>query len=113
MREIYHIVPRPDWEQLPPGPFTAPSLRSEGFIHCAGECQVERVANRFYGQEKDLIVLRIDADALGDLLRDEAPSDDSFPGETFPHVYGEIDRRAILRIEVLCRDGEGRWVFRP
>src|SRR5262245_15192920 len=117
MRVIYHLVPRADWEAAPPGPYAPASLSSEGIVHCSGAAQVERVANLFYASALDLLVLSIDADWLGPLVRDEepagAPADNPFPGETFPHVLGPIDRDAILAVRPLSRGPGGTWVLPP
>jgi uncharacterized protein (DUF952 family) len=107
MRRIYHLVPRPVWEEAPAGPYAAESLRAQGFIHCSNHDQVARVANLFYGAETDLLVLVIDADALGERVRDE----DVGRGETFPHVYGPIERAAVVEVKALQRGPDGRWRF--
>jgi uncharacterized protein (DUF952 family) len=31
-------------------------------------------------------------------------------GELFPHVYGPIDRGAIVAIRQLARDAGGKWI---
>ena len=107
MRRIYHLVPRAAWEQAPAGPYEADSLKTEGFIHCSNADQVAWAANRFYADQPELVVLTIDADALGGLLRDE----DAGTGERFPHIYGPIDWSAIVEARPLERGPDGRWVF--
>jgi uncharacterized protein (DUF952 family) len=106
MRRIYHIVPRAIWEQTT-GPYRADSLASEGFIHCSNENQVARVANLFYADHDDLLVLCIDAGRLTSPVRDEDPG----AGELFPHVYGPIDREAIIEVRALERGPNRRWEF--
>jgi uncharacterized protein (DUF952 family) len=107
MREIYHIVCRADWEKTNAGPYRAESLGREGFIHCSNEDQVARVANLFYGDQKDLLVLCIDVERLTSPVRDEGPG----TGELFPHVYGPIEREAVVAVRQLQRAGEGSWHF--
>jgi uncharacterized protein (DUF952 family) len=106
MRRIFHIVPRVKWEQTT-GPYRADSLASEGFIHCSNENQVARVANLFYADHDDLLVLCIDADRLNSAVRYEDPG----VGELFPHVYGPIDREAIIEVRALDRGPNRRWEF--
>jgi uncharacterized protein (DUF952 family) len=108
MRIIYHILPRADWENVA-DPYRAASLDSEGFIHCSGADQVARVANLFFADCDDLVVLCIDAGRLGSPLRDE----DAGTGELFPHVYGPIERAAVLQVMPLTRAPDGRWAFTP
>ena len=107
-------MPRPQWEQAAPGPYADPSLAAEGFIHCSNAAQVERVANLFFADRPEMLVLCLDASRLGD-VRDEppAPSGESnpFPGETFPHVYGPLYRSALVAVQPLRRGSNGRWMF--
>jgi uncharacterized protein (DUF952 family) len=106
MRRIYHLVPRSAWEAAPPGPYHAPSLDEEGFIHCSNREQVAQSANKFYANESELLVLSIDPSRLASELRDE----EGRPGEFFPHIYGPINREAIAKVTRLNR-AAGRWVF--
>ncbi len=107
MRRIYHIVSRRAWEAGGKGPYRAGSLATEGFIHCSNREQVARVANLFYAEADDLLVLEIDVGRLGARVRDEnAPN-----GERFPHIYGPIERDAVVAVEHLRRDENGRWVL--
>jgi uncharacterized protein (DUF952 family) len=108
MRLIYHLVPPSTWNSLGPGPYQPESLATEGFIHCSNENQVAPVANRFYPDSEELLVLCIDASQLEHPLRDE-PAD---TGERFPHIYGPINREAIVDVRQLARDRSGRWAFR-
>jgi uncharacterized protein (DUF952 family) len=106
MRRIYHILPRGDWRPGA-GPYRAPSLAGEGFIHCSNHDQVACVANLFYADQEDLLVLVIDAGRLTAPLRDE----DAGTGERFPHVYGPIDREAVVEARELRRGPDGLWRF--
>jgi uncharacterized protein (DUF952 family) len=107
VRLIYHIVPRSVWEAAPPGPYRAESLATEGFIHCSNLDQVLRVANQYYADAAELVVLSVNLGGLAGLVRDE----DAGTGERFPHVYGPIPREAIFEVKALRRDTEGRWAF--
>ena len=104
---IYHIVSRSDWENAGTEPYRAPSLDSEGFIHCSYEHQVAAVANQFYRDQTDLVLMCIEPDRL----TSRALAEDPGCGELFPHVYGPINREAVVAVRALNRDGEGRWVF--
>jgi uncharacterized protein (DUF952 family) len=106
MRRIYHLVPRRVWETNPGQPYRAASLDTEGFIHCSNADQVARSANRFCAGEADLLVLAIDADRLGPLLKDEAGGD-----ELFPHIYGPLDRSLVVAVRPMKRGGDGLWTF--
>jgi phosphopantothenoylcysteine decarboxylase/phosphopantothenate--cysteine ligase len=88
---IVHICTRAAWQNAQErGFYQAASLQSEGFIHASRPDQVLKVANRFYAQAKDLVLLWIEAGKLTAPLRWEASG-----GETFPHIYGPIDLAAV------------------
>jgi uncharacterized protein (DUF952 family) len=107
MRRIYHLIPRSTWENAPSGPYSAASLATEGFIHCSNREQVAGSANKFYGTESELLLLAIDPDRLTSELRDE----EGRPGELFPHIYGPINREAIVEVIRLERGPDGHWAF--
>ncbi len=95
---IYHIVARSTWESLAPGSdYRAESLAKEGFIHCSTEEQVPFVLSKFFRGAPPLVRLAIDEARLGAELRWE----ESEPGRRFPHVYGPIERAAIVRVDAL------------
>lgn len=107
MRRIYHLVPQSVWETAPSGPYRTASLAAEGFIHCSNANQVARSANKFYATEAALLLLAIDPDRLTSPLHDE----EGRPGELFPHIYGPINREAIVEVIQLERGADGRWQF--
>ncbi len=107
MRLIYHIVDKHALDPASADEFRAESLVTEGFIHCSNRDQVARVANLFYADYAELLVLCIDKDRLTSPVRDENPG----TGELFPHVYGPINRDAIVEMGFLTRDSAGRWVL--
>jgi len=100
---IYHITSRREWtEAQAKGEYTAPSLATEGFIHCSTISQVLPVANNFYKGQSELILLVIDEMLLSSTLKWEPPSGGAPPpgvaeGEMFPHVYGAINLNAVIQ----------------
>jgi uncharacterized protein (DUF952 family)/heme-degrading monooxygenase HmoA len=70
------------------------TLEQEGFIHCSFDHQVLGVANRFYADVDELVLLRLDPSRLGSDVVVEPP----FPGsvEHFPHIYGPIPLAAVI-----------------
>lgn len=101
---ILHLTARSDWQAAQAaGAYTAPSLESEGFIHCSTGTQIASVANRFYAGRHGLVVLVIDPARLRAELRWEPPAhpgpvEAAATGELFPHVYGPIDLQAVVRV---------------
>ena len=102
----YHISPLERWQQTPAeGPYTAPSLEAEGFIHCTtGADEMVATAERFYRDvEGPFVVLTVELDAIGVPWRYDTPA------ERFPHIYGPIPRSAIRRVVPIPRDEDGRF----
>jgi uncharacterized protein (DUF952 family) len=97
---VFHITERSTFAAaLESGCYAADSLEREGFIHCSTRQQVLRTAARFFGGRAGLVLLCIDAQRLGDLLRYEAAD-----GESFPHCYGAIPLEVIPAvIDFPCR----------
>lgn len=92
MAELFHIVDGADWEAaVAAGSYAPPSLASEGFIHLSTAEQVPGTLARFYADVPGLVLLTLDADALGDALRwDDVLHPDGSTG-TFPHLYRALD----------------------
>ena len=111
MDPIYHLVEPAAWETNPAADYAVASLDSEGFTHCAFAPQVAPAANRFYPDGSALLAVRLDPARLSSPLRIEPPSPISTSGQKFPHVYGPIQRSAVVQVHVLTRDDGGRWIF--
>lgn len=96
---IYHVTRKKDWEQaLSNGFYAAPSLQLEGFIHTSSAAQVQGVLERYYENEKELVLLHIDELLLTATLKYElAPSVNEF----FPHIFGNINLNAVIKVEDL------------
>ena len=96
---IYHIVLPEKWAEFDGKDAYEPeSLAEEGFIHCSYESQLDGVIARYFEGATKVIVLKIDPERLSEELIIE----ESKLPEFFPHIYGPINRSAI--VEVQSRD---------
>jgi uncharacterized protein (DUF952 family) len=94
---IYHITKRSAWLAAQEGGiYRAESLAPAGFIHCSKIDQILRVANQLYNGQHGLVLLEIDPSQLKADLRWEPGADK--PDELFPHIYGPIERGAVVRV---------------
>jgi len=111
--ELVHIAVRADWERAQAAgryerSTRGRSLADEGFVHCSYRHQAAHIANRFYGDLPDVVLLTVDADLLGAPVVDE----EAVPGgERFPHVYGPIPLVAVASAAVWTRDPDGTYVL--
>lgn len=110
---ILHLAPAADWDGLQPGQgYVAPSLATEGFIHCTGDAEtLLLVANSFYRSVPgELVVLDIDERLLAaDVVWEEpAPAPPEGSAVTlFPHVYGPIEQDAVVAVRRFRRQPDG------
>ncbi|HEY1280324.1 MAG TPA: DUF952 domain-containing protein [Acidimicrobiales bacterium] len=110
---ILHLMTRPQWEEWRDGgAYDPPSLAAEGFVHCTGDDSLMlTVANRFYASEPDdFVVVTLDEARLTGVVRWEAPAHPDGAAPTgsepmFPHVYGPLDRAAVIGVRRLVRSG--------
>ena len=113
---IYHIVLASSFRaQLQGTAYQPSSLAEEGFVHCSLEHSVIPVANNYYARASEqLLLLEIDPERLASETRyeaaapiDEGDSAHLASASLFPHVYGPIDRGAIMGVGLLARSAGG------
>lgn len=111
---IYHITRRKDWEDsLQSGtPYTistlGKSLEDVGFIHNSFARQVPLVANRVYRGQEGLVLLKIDPALLKSPVKVEPVAGTT---EQFPHIFGPIDREAVISVTDFLPDADGTFTF--
>lgn len=93
---IYHIVTPEVWEKFKnENEYEAESLLAENFIHCSYRNQLDDVLDRYYKTERKVLILHINPHLLSAKLISER----STGGEIYPHIYGAINRQAIVGVE--------------
>ena len=75
------------------------SLDEEGFIHCSFAAQVQATADRYYRGRRDVVLLTIDPSLLQVEVRVE---------NLFPHIYGPLPIDAVIRVQAVPVDSDGR-----
>lgn len=111
---ITHITALDRWrEAAAAGSYRADSLDSEGFIHFSLPAQVEATANRFYRGAADLVLLIVETDKLTARLVFEPPGHPTVEGEVFPHLYGELNADAVMRVVELIAQPDGSFKVDP
>ena len=93
---IYHIVTPEIWEKFKDEhEYEAASLRDEGFIHCSYRNQLDAVLQRYYKDAGKVLILSINPH----LLTSELVAEPSTNREIYPHIYGKINKSAIVDVE--------------
>ena len=63
----------------------------DGFIHFSGEEQVEGTLKKYYLNQKDLILLKVDTLKLDHLIWEQASD-----GNMFPHLYSPLELSNVV-----------------
>lgn len=93
---IYHIVTPEVWEKYKgENEYEAESLRAENFIHCSYRHQLEGVLDRYYRNQETVLILHINPH----LLTAQLVAESSTNREIYPHIYGRINKTAIVDVE--------------
>ncbi len=106
---IYKICERAQWREAE----RSGALRAagadlrDGFIHFSSAAQVRATAARYFAGGADLMLVAVDADALGQALKWEV----SLGGDLFPHLYGELPLVAVKWTAPLPLGEDRRHVF--
>lgn len=110
MNIIYHLAPADYFHaQLPDQPYLPAAFAREGFIHCTrGDEQLIIVANRYYRHDDQLfLVLIINEDLVLAEIKYEPGADGVF----YPHIYGPLNRNAIISVLRMPRLSDGTFQF--
>jgi uncharacterized protein (DUF952 family) len=106
---IYKICTTAEWRAAESvGVFRGSAVdRRDGFIHFSTAEQVAETAARHFAGQRDLVLVSVDAAALGERLKWEP----SRGGALFPHLYGELALTAVREVAPLPLDAAGRHLF--
>jgi uncharacterized protein (DUF952 family) len=91
---IYKIFRCNEWATFQQAGETlgAPVDLADGFIHFSTASQAAETAVRHFADVDGLMLLAVDADGLGDVLKWEA----SRGGDLFPHLYGKLKMADVV-----------------
>ncbi|MCK5601463.1 DUF952 domain-containing protein, partial [Candidatus Pacearchaeota archaeon] len=109
-REMYHVVPRAEWEsQKGSRTYKPERFEDDGFIHFSADVETAlMMANRFYKNSTDeIVLLKVDvakASQEAEICIDNGK-------EKYPHLYGLMPTDAVLEEIILAREG-GQGVLR-
>jgi len=109
MAIIFKICRSAEWAQaVRDGVFRGSAVdMQDGYIHFSTAAQIAETAARHFAGQSDLVLVAVDAAALGDKLKWEP----SRGGALFPHLYGDLPATAALWAKPLPLDSAGLHVF--
>jgi len=85
---VYKICTKSQWQEVKNKGQLIGSKKDleDGYIHFSGEDQVEGTLLKFYFNQKDLILLKVNTLKLDSLIWEQASD-----GNMFPHLYSSLD----------------------
>ena len=107
MNITYHGTPKSYFESLDPvEPYIPSAFDKDGFIHTTeGREAVSIILSGMYrSQREPFVVLHIDKDRVS------APVRYDDPACLFPHIYGPLNRDAIIKVEEIQRADDGTFM---
>ena len=107
MRLAYHGTPKSYYDALDPStPYVPEPFAREGFIHTTeGREAVSITLTKYYKtSDEPWVVLYIDQDRVKSPVRYDDPS------EVFPHIYGPLNRDAIIAVMDIDRAPDGTFL---
>jgi uncharacterized protein (DUF952 family) len=85
----------------------APIDLADGFIHLSTAQQTRETAAKHFAGQRDLVLVAVDAAALGEALKWEI----SRGGALFPHLYGALSMQAVRSATPIPLDADGVHSF--
>lgn len=109
MTRIYKIIDGPSWRAAEEAGcfYGAPVDLADGYIHFSDRSTLRETAARHFAGRSDLVLVTVEAAALGPALRWEA----SRGGALFPHLYAPLDPSHVVDVDPLPLGPDGRHVF--
>ncbi|MEX2227160.1 MAG: DUF952 domain-containing protein [Dehalococcoidia bacterium] len=102
----HHLVPAEYFRAQPEDTDFAPeAFAADGFIHCTdGAANLIQTANRYYRDDpRAFVALVIDKSKVQADIRYEDPA------RLYPHIYGPLNRDAIVRVVAMRRAADGTF----
>jgi uncharacterized protein (DUF952 family) len=100
---IYLLSSQAEYQQaLNKGSLTRDSLQSEGFIHATPRSQLSRLANKYHKETIQPLILEVDKELVSSNIKWEPAT-----GGLYPHIYGELNINAVVKVEEISPNEEG------
>ena len=106
MKTIYKICEKALWRKAETERrfFGSPADLRDGFIHFSTAAQLAGTAAKHFAGVADLLLVAVDADALGGQLKWET----SRGGDLFPHLYAALPLSAVCWTRPFADEIDGR-----
>jgi uncharacterized protein (DUF952 family) len=105
---IFKIVPRAEWEASSGDYHGSAHDKADGFLHFSTAAQLPETLRLYYAGQDDLILVAVDANALGAALKWEFSQS---RGEEFPHLCAPLSCDAMKWARPIAKEADGKFVL--
>ncbi len=93
LKFIYKIIDNEEWLKAKKVGryFGSPKDVSDGYIHFSSEDQIEDTLKKYFKNQKNLILLKVDTLKLDHLIWEQASD-----GNMFPHLYSSLEVNNVI-----------------
>ena len=102
LKYIFKIIDVKEWQKVKQSETYLGSSKDieDGYIHFSGEDQVEGTLKKYYANQKDLVLLKVETLKLDHLIWEQASD-----GNMFPHLYSPLNLSNVTdEFEILLQD---------
>ena len=88
LKYIFKIIDVDEWQKVKQSETYLGSSKdiADGYIHFSGEDQVKGTLEKYYSNQKNLVLLKVETLKLDHLIWEQASD-----GSMFPHLYSSLD----------------------
>jgi uncharacterized protein (DUF952 family) len=105
---VYKICTKAEWQEIKNKGKLIGSKKDieDGYIHFSGDDQVAGTLKKFYQNQKDLVLLKVDTLKLDHLIWEQASD-----GAMFPHLYSSLDISNVVNEFDIILNDDGTHVW--
>lgn len=108
LQYIYKIIDNDEWKKAKASGLYSGSSKDleDGYIHFSDEEQLEGTLKKYYSNEKNLVLLKVDTLKLDHLLWEQ-----SSDGNMFPHLYSSLDIKNVVSENEINLNDDGTHIL--
>ena len=105
---VYKICTKSEWQEVKSKGQLKGSKKDleDGYIHFSGDDQIAGTLKKFYKNQKNLILLKVDTLKLDHLVWEQASD-----GSMFPHLYSSLDISNVVDEYDIVLSNDGTHVL--
>ncbi|WP_083690213.1 DUF952 domain-containing protein [Colwellia sp. UCD-KL20] len=88
------------------GKLARDSIKTEGFIHASPKNQLTRIANKYYKETINPLILVVDKSKITAEVKWEPAT-----GGLYPHIYGVLNTEAIIEAKTIALNKSGEFLL--